>query len=141
MAAVEALTAKTVPEAASIFGTSPADIQRAVKDLSTVRGFNSLAREFFSRFTTRYLGYFLSRELSTFVGKGKRFQNIGEHEEFNAGLERHCREASRIVEEFSGGWLSKARYEGTLDEKSVSGFLHVAMKKLSLEFAARDTGG
>ena len=40
-----------------------------------------------------------------------RFASIGEHREFNAALDQHCREASRIIKEFSGGWYGKTLYE------------------------------
>jgi len=53
----------------------------------------------------------LSRELSNYVGGDRRFANAGDLAEFNAALDLHCRQASRIVEEFAGGWFSKTNWE------------------------------
>jgi hypothetical protein len=83
------------------------DVQQTLARLGTSDRFSIVARDFFSRLTSRCLGYFLSRELSKHVGPDKRFATIKEHSEFNAALDLHCREASRIIKEFSGGWYGK----------------------------------
>src|SRR5262249_44400875 len=91
----------------SLFGPTATDVQQALAKLGTSARFSIVARDFFSRLTNRSLGYFLSRELSKHVGPNKRFAAVINRSDFNAALDRHCREASRIIKEFSGGWYGK----------------------------------
>jgi hypothetical protein len=48
---------------------------------------------------------------SEHVGPNKRFTAVSEHSDFNAALDLHCREASRIIKEFSGGWYGKTLFQ------------------------------
>ncbi|MCL6508732.1 MAG: hypothetical protein K6T59_17105, partial [Bryobacteraceae bacterium] len=113
-----------------------ADVQQAFRSFSTTAQFSTLAREFFTRLSTRYLTYFLSRTLSNSVSGDGRFKNINEHAEFNEALELHCRQATRIIEEFSGGWFSKTKFfEGDITPDKAAGFVHVALKKVRAELA------
>jgi len=141
MAAAETLTRLGNVKTASLFGATAADVQQAFGSFSTTKQFGTLAREFFTRLSKKYLTYFLSRELSNYVdgGGGSRFSNIDEHAEFNEALDLHCRQASRIVEEFSGGWFSKANFEGGITPEKAAGFVHVALKKLRAELAKGGT--
>lgn len=139
MAAVETLTTVGMPASDSLFGTPSENVQASLKSFSTQTQFSSLAREFFTRLTKKYLTYFLSRELSNFVeggGKG-RFANIEEHSKFNKALDLHCREATRIIQEFSGGWFSKTNYEGGITPEKTAGFVSYALTKLRDEFSHR----
>ena len=111
MAAVEALTNILGDRTRGLFGTSPTDVQRELAALATTKQFGILARTYFASLTRRYLAFYLSRELSNHVGGARRFANTSEHHEFNAALGLHCRQASRIVEAFAGGWFSKANWE------------------------------
>ena len=104
MAASEALTVLGTPANANLFDAAAPSASEALKAFTTAKQFSALSREFFARLTRKYLSYFLSRELSNYVGGGGRFANIDGHEEFSKALDLHCRQASRIVEEFSGGW-------------------------------------
>jgi hypothetical protein len=141
MAASEALVALGSPSNASLFETTAADVQQAIKSLSTNKQFSTLAREFFTRLSRKYLTYFLSRELSNYVSADGRFSNIDRHAEFNQGLDLHCREASRIIEEFSAGWYSKSNFEGGITEEKAAGFVHVALKKLRAELSKGEPAG
>lgn len=135
LAATESLTALASERTASLFGTTPEDVQRALREFSTSARFRLLARDFFARLTERYLTYFLSRELSNHVGGDRRFSNTDEHTDFNNALHTHCRRVSRIVEEFAGGWFSKTNYEGGITPQKAAGFVHVALKKITAELA------
>lgn len=135
MAAAETITALAAPQTASLFGATSADVQQALGSFSTTKRFSALAREFFARLSKKYLTYFLSRELSNYVSGDGRFKSINEHAEFNEALDLHCRQASRIIEEFSGGWFSKTNFEGGITPDKAAGFVHVALKKLRAELA------
>ncbi len=137
MAASESLTALGSAQLPSLFTPTANDVQLAFRSASTSVQFGYLARDFFARLSKRYLGYFLSRELSNHVGRNERFENIDEHTKFNEAFELHCVEAAKIVESFAGEWFSKAEYEGGITPEKISGFAHIALKKIRSEFARR----
>jgi hypothetical protein len=90
--------------------------------------------EFYSNFTSRYLSYYLSRELPHHVGAGKRFANLDEHAQFAQSFDLYCRQTVRIADEFTSGWVGKAIYEGRADQGAVGRYAHIAFKKLASEF-------
>ncbi len=138
MAAVESLIATVAPALPSLFGPSPEDVQRAIGRFAGGDRFAALAREFFARLTHRTLDYFLSRELSNHIGAGRRFRDDGARSQFEQALGQHCREASRIVEEFAGGWYGKGVYQGEgLTQDDVGRFAPVAFKKIRAELRKR----
>jgi hypothetical protein len=137
-AAADTLTSLVGRELPSLFRPTAGDVQQALAKLGTSDRFSIVARDFFSRLTTRSLGYFLSRELSKHVGPGKRFAAVSEHSDFNAALDLHCREASRIIKEFSGGWYGKTlQQERQITRGEATKFAHVAFKKLRSELRRR----
>jgi hypothetical protein len=137
LSAVESLNAVAGRELPDLFGATSEKSQAALSGLGTVKQFAVLARDFFSRLSRRQLNYFLSRELSKHVGVNSRFQTIREHRDFENALDLHCREASRIIKEFSGEWFSKHTYEGGINEAKAGRFAHVAFQKLREELRYR----
>ena len=133
LAAVETLTEKCAEHSRGLFGTTTEDIQQSIKELSTKKNFALLARDFFSRFTYRYLNYFLSREPSKHVGVNRSFENIDAHTAFNEALAVHCKQTAVIVQEFAGGWYSKTAYETGITPQDAEGFTAIALKKLLSE--------
>jgi hypothetical protein len=133
MAAAETLASVLGPRSKTLFGSTPDDVKHALGELGTRKQFGTLARDFFSRLTRRYLTFFLSRELPNHVGGDRRFANSAEHADFNTALEHHCRQASRIVEEFAGSWFSKTNWEQGITPEKARGFAWVALKKLRAE--------
>ena len=76
----------------------------------------------------------MSRELSTHVGPGKRFRTVTEHSEFNSALDLHCREASRIIKEYSRDWYGNTvRREDYVSKESAGSFAPRAFRKLRAE--------
>jgi hypothetical protein len=137
MAAAETITRMVGERSASLFGSGAADVQRELSRFATVAQFGHLARNFFSRLTTRCLDYFLSRAFTYHVGEGRRFSTLAQRARFDEALGLHCREASRIVETFSGEWLSKTNWErGEISRRHAAGFTHIAMRKLVCELKA-----
>jgi len=138
MAAVESLTAIVGPTLPSLFGPGPAEVQRAIGRLAVGDRFSALAREFFARLTQRSLDYYLSRELNRHIGGGERFGDDVARAQFDDALYRHCREASRIIEAFAGGWYGKNVYQGDgLTPDAVRKFAPVAFKKIRAELRKR----
>ena len=138
MAAVESLAALVGARLPSLFEPTADDVQRAIGRLASGEGFSTLAREFFSRLMQRSLNYYLSRELGNHVGAGGRFGDDRRRTSFDGALDQHCREASRIVEQFSGGWYGKNVYQGDgLTPDTVRRFAPVAFKKIRAELRKR----
>lgn len=137
LSAVESLNAVAGRDLPDLFGATPEMTKTALGGLGTVKQFAVLSRDFFSRLSRRQLSYFLSRELSQHVGVNSRFQTIREHRNFEDALDLHCREASRIIKEFSGEWFSKHTYEGGINEAKAGRFAHIAFKKLRDELRHR----
>jgi hypothetical protein len=144
MAAAETLTEVIGQRTKSLFGTTPDDVQQAFSKLATNKQFSIFAKDFFARFTDKCMNYFLSRALSHHVGEGQRFTTLSQQAEFTKALESHCREAARIVEEYSGGWVSKKNWEtgGAITREDIAAFTGYAMKKLvdELKQGARSDG-
>ena len=138
MAAIESLTALVGSSLPSLFGSELAEVQREIGRFAGGERFSRLARDYFARLTQRTLGYYLSRELSNHIGKAERFATDGDRARFDNSLEQHCREASRIIAEFAGGWYGKHVYQGEgLTEDSVRRFAPVAFKKIRSELRKR----
>jgi hypothetical protein len=142
-AAVESLTAIVGQDLPGLFGSSPDDLQAALRRLRNPGRFSVLAREFFSRVVRKTLGYYLGRELSNHVGPGSKFESVTEHVAFNEALDFHCREASRIIKEFAGGWYGKRLFlEKDITPERAAAFAHIAFKKLRSELRRkRDADG
>ena len=138
IAAVESIVALVGQSLPSLFTPTPDEVQREIGRYASGDRFSLLAREFFARLTQRRLDYYLSRELGNHIGPGARFGNDVERSQFDAALNRHCREASRIVKEFAGGWYGKNVYqEDGLQRSDILGFAAVAFKKIGAELRKR----
>lgn len=137
LAAVESLTGLLNRKLGQLFDTSPSDVKGAFYDLSTKKGFETLAHEFFSRFTQRFLTYHLGRELSNHVGGNGRFSDPEAHTQFVRDLELHSREAARIAKEYAGDWYSKGNFEGGITPRKATKFANHVLKKLRAELVIR----
>ncbi len=117
-----------------LFSASPADVSRAAARLSNPQQFSRYARNFFARLLSDTLSSWLDRKLSTRVGPGQRFAYLGDRADFDASLHQYCREATRIIAEFSGGWYGKTVFrEGGIDRDQATRFGAVAFKKITEE--------
>jgi hypothetical protein len=121
-----------------LFGVTPEVMRSALADLRKPREFAHLSRNFFSRLTRECMDYYLSQTLNAQVGGEHRFASTNEKHQFDEALAVHCREASRIVEDYSADWFSKHRYEedGEISRASIQGFASWAMRKMTDELRA-----
>ena len=133
MAAAETLASTLGARTQTLFGSSPEDVRVALAGLATTRQFGRLARSFVANFARRFLTFYLSRELPNHVGGNRRFANSSEQAEFDKALDLHCRQASRIVEDFAGGWFSKTNWERGIGPADARSFAWVALKKVRAE--------
>lgn len=137
LSAAEALHAVIGREMRELFGVDAGATKSTIAGFATVKQFAVLARDFFARLTRRHINYYLSRELSTHVGPGRRFITVREHRLFEDALDIHCREATRVIKEYSGEWLSKQNYEGGIDPAKAGRFVSYAAEKIRAELRYR----
>ena len=138
LATIESLSSLAGRDLPSLFEPNAAEVRRAFARYSSGDAFSELAREFFSRLTQKTLGYYLSRELANHIGPDQRFASQSARSDFESDLDLHCRESTRIIKEFAGGWLGKRVYrDGGLREQDAQSFLAVAFRKLNSEFQVR----
>jgi hypothetical protein len=137
LSAVESLNAVGGRQLGQLFSISPEQTRSALAALGNAAQFSVLSRDYFSRLTRRLLNYFLSRELPRHVGAGGRFRTSAEHASFEAALDLHCREASRIIKEFSGEWYSKSTWQGGVTLQQAARFAGVAFNKMREELRSR----
>jgi hypothetical protein len=136
MALVESLTGAVAPQLPTLFEPEPDEVRRALGRLSSGDQFAAFARSFFARLTGRTLDYYLSRQLANHIGPGERFASSAERLAFDEALATHAFEASRIVEDFAGGWYGKTIWQGegsTPDE--IQRFARFAFQKIRLSSA------
>ena len=136
-AASESLSTLVGLQLPSLLGPSPDDLRIELGKFDTKDRFAILARDFFARLTHKTLDYYISRILADHVGPDRSIETLQQQSQFKAALEDHCREASLIVEQFAGGWFSKARFEGKLTRESSQRFADYALKKIRDELRAR----
>lgn len=135
MALIETVNTAVGQSSRTLFGTTTDEVRRALAEHGTVAQFGKVSRDFFARLADRFLQYYLGRELPNHVGVGRRFGSLAQQSRFTDALTTHCHEASRIVESFSGEWLSKTHWErGTVERDDAARFTHVAVGKLLKEF-------
>jgi hypothetical protein len=106
----EAITSLAGARTASLFGGSSADVQNAMRSLSTRKGFGELGQRFFGRFVARFLNFYLSRVTASALGS-PRLRDLGDIAQFNDALRSHCDQSARIVRDFCGEWYSKTEYQ------------------------------
>ena len=137
MAALETLAESIGRSTAGMFNVTPEVVQQELARFATGRELGGLMRAFFSRLMNRYLGYYLSRELTHHVGEGRRFTTLAQHGEYNNALALHTHQAAFIIEAFSGEWASKTRYaHGAISRREMVKYVHGATRKLSDELLA-----
>lgn len=136
-AAIEVTNQIVTGKASSLFGATAQDVQRAFRDLGTEKNFSGLGKQFFGHLTNKVLQSYASRECANHVGQGQRFANLAAKAAFDDAMNTHCRQASVIVQKFTGDWQSKQNWKnkdtGGITRKHVEGFAHQAMKKMVAE--------
>lgn len=97
-------------------------------------GFCELSRLYFSKFTERYLKYFLERAASASMN------SIDTRNRFNKELEKHLGEISKhafetakITQSFAAGWFNKNAKDEIPSARKIQGFLNIAFGKMKGE--------
>jgi hypothetical protein len=134
MAAVETIVGLLGERTDNYFGVTPTEVRRELAKLYTVKQFGLFATAFFARFIYKSLDYYLSRVLPLNVGQGRRFTTLEGLAQFTDALETHCREAARIVQNFTGEWTSATMWEeGRITRDDARDLAHGAVSKIIKE--------
>lgn len=121
-----------------LFEATPGDVQAATRKLSWSRGISELSRTFYTRLVAQSLSYWLDRTLAQHVGPEGRFANAASRSAFDVALSQHAQEATRIIQEFSGGWYGKTLHDkGGISSRDAATFGAVALKKIVEELRVR----
>lgn len=137
-ALLESLSVQLRDRLPSLFEPTSQEIRAALGSFASGNRFADLARDFFARLTYRSLDYYLSRELANHTGQDKRFADDAQRVAFQQALAQYTFEASRIVQEFSGGWYGKAVWQKqSLDQAAIDRFTQYAFKKMRSELGRR----
>lgn len=137
-ALLETLSVQLRDKLPSLFEPTSEEIRTALGRFASGDRFATLARDFFARLTYRSLDYYLSRELANHTGEARRFADDAQRVAFQQALAQHSFEASRIVQEFAGGWYGKTVWQKqTLDQSAIDRFTQYAFKKIRSELGRR----
>lgn len=100
----------------------------------TGAGFCEVSRIFFSKYTERYLKYFLEREASTVLNTIQDRQNFSDSlAEHIDAISKHAFETSKITQSFAAGWYNKYAKVNLPKDGEVEGFLKLAFGKIREE--------
>ena len=106
------------------------------REMNSGAGFCEVSRLFFSKFTERYLNYFLDREASavcsSIVLRDEIESRIHEHID---GVSKYAFETARITQSFAAGWFNKYARQKLPTREESEAFLSVAFNKMQEELS------
>jgi hypothetical protein len=121
-----------------LFAATPDDVQSVARKLSWSKGISAWTRLFYSRLVSGSLSYWLDRTLAEQIGPDRRFAGVSQRDEFDTAVNAYSIEATRIIQEFSGGWYGKTIHQnGTIDTENATLFGAVALKKIVAELRVK----
>jgi hypothetical protein len=124
-----------------LFAASPDDVHAIAKRMSWNKGIAAWSRLFYARLVADCLSYWLDRTLAEKIGSDRRFSGIAQREAFDNAVFAYAQEATRIIQEFSGGWFGKRIYRtGVIETHDAAVFGAVALKKIVAELQVKRGG-
>lgn len=94
-------------------------------------GFCELSRLFFSKFTQRYLNYYLERVVSATLSSVEQSNDFEQQLEKHVDtISLHAFETAKITQSFAAAWFNKRTKEGVPTSKEIKGFLSHAFDKI-----------
>jgi hypothetical protein len=116
-----------------LFSSGIEQLRRDLYPMGTQQAFGNLARQFFSSFTKRLLGFYLSRIVGPSRGQ-QAIQSATDISRFNEQLQKHSYQRTLIVHDFSAKWFSRTEFERGINEQAARRFVSYALRKLEVEF-------
>lgn len=139
-AGISTLIEMTAGPSTMLWGSTPADMQSGISSFADTTRFGELSQRFHANLTHGVLKYHLDREMPRHVSPTGPFHNIADLNTFDAGLKKHCMEASMIMRpfarDFQGKQYSSHTKDGSrpkMDAKKASSFVYVSMRKMANE--------
>lgn len=121
-----------------LFSPTSEDLRLSFRKFAASGGMAVLTRAYFGNIVSASLSYWLDRTLSDQIGIGGKFGSIADKSEFDRRLHLHAHEATRIIQEFSGGFVSKHMHDrGEFNSFSARDFGHICLKKIVEELRER----
>lgn len=102
--------------------------------------FGKFGETFFANLTHSSLSYFLSKDLGTHVGEGKRFATMNQMGQFEAAVLKHCQESAVITRQYCQGWFAKHLKEsgGQISATKAKQFGWYGMNKMRSEISGHN---
>ncbi len=99
--------------------------------------FGKFGENFFANLTHSSLDYFLSKDLGTHIGEGKRFATMNQMGQFQDAVLQHCRESAVITRRYCQDWFAKHLREsgGHISATKAKGFGWFGMNKMRSEIS------
>lgn len=114
-----------------LFSPTTEDVRLSFEKFSRGSAMAVLCQRYFSALVGSSLSYWLDRVLPAQIGDGRRFQSIAGRAAFDRALDFHVSEATRIIQEFSSGWVGKTLYtKGAISTSDARDFGHVCLRKV-----------
>lgn len=125
-------------ELPGLFTASTEDVRLAAKKLSWSKGIAALSRAFFGALVRASLSSWLDRTLALEIGDDRRFEDVGARTAFDAALVQYSSEATRIIQEFAGGWYGKTLHQkGGFETEEAAIYGAVCLRKIVEELRTR----
>lgn len=120
-----------------LFDQGEAKTLSPLAKLGSPSEFGKFGQRFFANLTNNTLQYFLSKDLGTHVGEGKRFATMNQMRQFEDAIQTHCRESSFITKQYCQGWLAKHLKEtgGHISADAAGRFGWYGMNKMRSEIS------
>lgn len=97
-------------------------------------GFCELSRLYFSKFTERYLLYFLERAASSSMNSIDTRNNFNtELQNHLSDISKHAFQTAKITQSFAAGWFNKIPKDTLPSTRKIKAFLNIAFKKMKGE--------
>ena len=114
--------------------TDPGDPRDIWQRADNGAGFCEVSRLFFSKFTERYLNYFLEREASASMATvSERDRLASQLRDHIDGVSKFAFETSRITQSFAAGWFNNHARGRNPSRDESRDFLNVAFGKMREE--------
>lgn len=121
-----------------LFEATPSDVQDVARRLSYAKGIAAFSRAYFGNLVGASLSYWLDRTLPLQIGSDRRFETVSQRTAFDIAMRQYTSEATRIIQEFAGGWYGKTLHDaGGFSAGDAQRFGAIALKKICEELRVR----
>ena len=119
-----------------LFGSTTANLQQSIRELSKQSHFERAAQRYFGDFLARTLTYFIDRETANSLGSpGGGLATVDDTQRLLSDIDKHAHDSAVILRKFAGDWYRKHQWEakGEISREEAHRFVAHALKKLRSE--------